>query len=90
MNHFLSFMGSLFLLPWTGSTTPLRELQNLVSFSITYEYRVDLNMSEATSSIEGAVNQLRIATLTRLEKSLDDKNDPSFRIVNLEADVKGM
>lgn len=88
---FFPIMGAVFLLAWTGHSALLRVLfQDRVPSSVTYEYHVDLNISEATPSIEAAVDQLRVDTVTMLENLVYDKDDPPFRIVNFEANVQGM
>lgn len=86
----LPIMGAVFLLSWTGHSAQLRVLEVDVPFSVTYEYRIDLNISEAIPSIEAAVDQLRNATLTELENLVHDKDNPPFRIVDFETIVIGM
>jgi hypothetical protein len=85
----LPIMGAVFLLFWAGQSAPLRILQNEVPFSVKYEYRIDLNISEAMPSIESAIDHLRNATFTKLENLVDDKDDPPFHIVDLETILLG-
>jgi hypothetical protein len=86
----LPIMGAVFLFPWTGHSAALRVLQDEVPFSVTYEYRIDLNISEATPSIETALDLLRNDTLITLENLVYNKDDPPFRIVDIETIMQGM
>lgn len=58
-------------------------------FSVTYTYRIDLNASDATPSLDAAINLLQNETLATLSRLLNDQEDAPIGIVDIETVVQG-
>ena len=77
-------------LPRSGAAATARSLQVRVPFTVTYSYRIDLNVTESTPSIDAAIDLLQDETLESLEDLVKDQDDPPLRFVDFDSSVQGM
>lgn len=56
---------------------------NRTLLSLSYQYSINLNVSEAIPSIDAAINLLHNETLTAIDQLVEDGDDPLFLVVDL-------
>lgn len=60
---------------------------NRTSFFLTYEYRIDLNVSHVIPSIDVAIDLLHNDTLAAIEELVEDGDNPLFLVFGLDTEI---
>jgi len=86
MKHWFSAIVLMLLAVFSDSENAV--LPSRTPFSLTYEYRIDLNVSETMPSVETVIDVLRNDTLAAIQQLVGDGDDPLFSIDALDMNIQ--